>query len=257
VRQFIITCDDCGLSVGINEAAAELHEKGIANSASVMTNFPAASHALALFARYPGLQTGVHLNLTNGTPLTLMPPNSYLVDSDGQFRSRVHLFANALLAQDQFLRDVECELDAQIGYFTRYNIQPQHLTTHMHFHVVPALRQIVIKLADRYHIPWIRSFHAHAPIVPYTNTLRRQLLTPDVPRRTAIPTPDYLAGLYFWLGYHPEKLSAELIALDGITEIVVHPGRGQDSSYPADVPYAPHKRAAEMRYLERLYPLLQ
>ena len=55
---------------------------------------------------------------------------------------------------------------------------------------------------------------------------------------------------------HPGWLSAELIRLPGTVEIVVHAGLYNDPTFPANVPYAPEKRAAEKQYLEQLYPLL-
>ncbi|MBN2469428.1 MAG: ChbG/HpnK family deacetylase [Anaerolineae bacterium] len=253
MNHVIITCDDCGLSEGINLAAARLHEQGIATAASIMTNLAATRHAFDLFAHYPALELGIHLNLTEGAPLSHLPRSSALLDSDGRFRPRTVLFTAALLPGTPYLRQVEAELTAQIEYFLETGQTPQHLTTHMHFHVLPTLREIVARLARRYHIPWIRSFHAQASILPYTAPIQRALPVPV--NGCGVSTPDYLAGVYFWVGRPPGTLCQRLGTLPGTSEIVVHPGQISDPTFPESVAYQPHQRAAESRYMETLHAL--
>ncbi|MFC1959084.1 carbohydrate deacetylase [Chloroflexota bacterium] len=254
MAHLMITVDDCGLSEGINHATAELHEKGIVNTASIITSFPAAQHAFALFARYPELEMGVHLNLTEGYALVKPDTPTALVDQAGRFRSRFHLFSNALLGNQRFLAQVEAELRTQIEVFLHNGIQPGHLSTHMHFHIVPSLRRIVVKLAQEYNIPWIRSFDPMTTVVPFSSKVCSQ--NPTGKLNDTVQMHDHLAGLYFWRILNPGLLSAELIQLPGTVEVVVHAGLTNDPTFPANVPYTPKKRAAEKKYLERLYPLL-
>ena len=61
MRKLIVTCDDCGMSEGINNATFELFEKGIITSATIATNFPATQHALDLLSGHKSLDIGVHL----------------------------------------------------------------------------------------------------------------------------------------------------------------------------------------------------
>ncbi|GAB4575471.1 MAG: hypothetical protein Kow0077_27130 [Anaerolineae bacterium] len=253
---YLITCDDCGLSEGINEAAAALYETGIATDASIMTNQTATQHAMALFAHYPGFRLGIHLNLTDGYPLSRLPRSSDLTTADGRFRSRTHLFSHALLAGRTYRQQIRQELQAQINAFLETGTTPHHLTTHMHFHIVPGLRQIVMELAERYHIPWVRSYHPQHSILPYTRPL--QSLLPD-PRPAAHPirTPDYLAGVYFWMEHQPRQLCARLGSLSGRVEIVVHPGKTDDPTFPPATAYAPARRAAESRYITALHLMLR
>src|SRR5437762_4661691 len=82
MKPLIVTSDDCGLSPGINLATLDLHAQGIVSSASVMTNFPSTQHALELFRAYPSLSVGVHLNLSEGAPLT---HSASLTGRDGRF----------------------------------------------------------------------------------------------------------------------------------------------------------------------------
>lgn len=255
MAHLMITVDDCGLSEGINHATAELHEKGIVNTASIITSFPAAQHAFELFTQFPELEMGVHLNLTEGNPLVKPERPTALVDRTGRFRSRYHLFAQGLLGNQRFLDQVETELRTQIEVFLLNGIQPGHLSTHMHFHIVPSLRRIVVKLAQDYNIPWIRSFDILATVVPFSS--KTPFPSPTGIINDRVSMPNHLAGLYFWRSLNPGWLSAELIRLPGTVEIVVHAGLHNDPTFPANVPYAPKKRAAEKKYLERLFPLLE
>lgn len=255
MQHIIITCDDCGMSEGINTAAAQLHEQGIATAASIITNLPATRHAFALFRHYPTMELGIHLNLTDGLPLTHIPRHSFLTDASGSFRPRGYLFTAALVPGSAYLAQIEEELTAQIETFLSTGAVPGHLTTHMHFHIVPSLRRIVLDLADRYTIPWVRSYHPQTSLMPYAGTVQRHLPPPEMPNNVTT-IPDYLAGLYFWVGTSPERLSGHINRLGGTTEIVVHPGQQDDLSFPRTAAYAPHRRAAETRYLRRLFPLL-
>ncbi len=256
MNQRIVTCDDCGMSEGINLAAAELHEKGIATAASIMTNLAATPHAFALFAHYPALETGIHLNLTEGVPLSHPPRSSALTDSGGRFRSRAFLFTAALLPGTTYLRQIENELTAQIETFLEAGQPPAHLTTHMHFHVLPTLRAITVRLAARYGIPWMRSFHPQTTVLPYTAPIQQMLPGPGSDS-AGITTPDYLAGVYFWVGRPPGVLCQRLDTLPGTSEIVVHPGHAADPTFPQHGAYLPRQRAAETRYMEALHPLLR
>src|SRR5438105_9777241 len=91
-----VTSDDCGLSVGINLATLDLHVRGIVSSASVMTNFPSTAHALELFRPYPSLRLGVHLNLSDGVPLSALSSPSALTRADGRFRPLLSLLTRSL-----------------------------------------------------------------------------------------------------------------------------------------------------------------
>ena len=117
MKKLIVTCDDCGLSEGINLATVDLYEQGFVTAATVMTNFPAAQHALELFARYPLLDVGVHLNLTDGFPLTGIGASSELTHRNGNFKPKSILFMNALISRQTFLDLVEVELTEQIEFF--------------------------------------------------------------------------------------------------------------------------------------------
>ena len=258
MSKLIVTCDDCGLSEGINLATADLYENGYVTAATVMTNFPAARHAIDLLSSYSSLDVGVHLNLTDGFPLTRIEAASDLTYEDGSFKARPLLFIQALIARQSFLELVEAELTKQIEFFLDSGVQPQHLTTHIHFHWFPALRKIVYDLAGRYDIRWIRNNELRRAIVPFNMFLPEQIETENTAELENVPSPDYLIVLQYWMKYGaPEKLLGRLLSLQGAIELVIHPCLEEDLTYPQEIQYQPSERYEEMQYFMEFAQLMR
>ncbi len=237
MKKLIVTADDCGLSQGINLATVELHQKGIVTDASVMTSFPATAHALELFARYPRLNVGAHLNLTDGFALT---------EPSARLPSLAGLLARSPSAV--YLGWIERELDAQIRVRVDAGFQLTHLTMHLQFHLVPALRDIVTRLAAKYRVSWVRPHRLAATIVPFNPFLRKMIAPAD-------ERPTYIAVMKYWMSTRPEKLLEAIKAVSGTVELVVHPDLEKDDTFSNDFRYSPRERYAETQYLERLWPL--
>src|SRR5262249_57191763 len=85
VKRLVVTADDFGLGVDVNEAVRRAHRDGILTCASLMMGAPAAKEAVDI-ARAEGVPVGVHLTLVDGRPV--LPPERVpdLVDSDGRFK---------------------------------------------------------------------------------------------------------------------------------------------------------------------------
>src|SRR5690348_4715381 len=84
-RRLIVTADDFGRDIAINEAVEAAHRDGILSSASLMVGAPAAADAVERSRRLPGLRVGLHLVLIDGSPV--LPPGGIrgLVGVDGRF----------------------------------------------------------------------------------------------------------------------------------------------------------------------------
>ncbi|MEO0561832.1 MAG: ChbG/HpnK family deacetylase, partial [Chloroflexota bacterium] len=249
-RQLIITADDCGLSEGINAATRDLHRSGLMTTATLMMNFSAVSHAVHTFREVPTLKTGVHLNLTDGYPLSDIDPASMLVQSDGRFQSRTVLFPRAIFPNAAWLAAVEGEMTAQIeAYIHQVGRKPHHLTTHMHFHILPSLRDLVLGLAQRYEIEWVRAFETSSTVIPYNFFVQEptELFRPD----NLKITPDYIVSAQAWMNLSPQRLVDTLLSLNGLIELVVHPDDPEDATYPVEMNHRPDERARERDYLLR------
>ncbi len=152
----IINADDFGLCEGVNRAVAEAHTKGILTSATIMTNMAAAVEAVKIAKQLSGLGIGVHLNLTDGQPLSKDAEVRHLVNSDGQFAyspARLSFFS---FISPRFRNAVKVELAAQISWAVERDLQPTHLDSHKHIHSFPAIYPLVCGLARQFEIPAIR-----------------------------------------------------------------------------------------------------
>lgn len=255
-HQLIITADDCGLSEGINNAARALHIEGLLTTATVMMNFSATAHAFEMLANTPTLCAGVHLNLTDGAPLSTVDATCGLVQSDGYFQGRAGFFRRMLFPSTALLAAAETEMRAQIeGFIRAWGRPPLHLTTHMHFHILPPLQQIIFRLAAEYRVEWVRAFQPSSTLIPYNFLLQEpsELFHPDNLKLT----PDYIASVQAWMSQDPVHLYNTLGELKGLTELVLHPATPNDPTYPAHMKHPPAERAREQDYLLRLATHLQ
>lgn len=254
--RLMITCDDAALSQGIDQSATELYQQGMASAASLMTNFPQVQDAFAYYANFPELELGVHLNLSDGKPLTNVAHHSELVRGSGKFHNRFLLFAYSVFPSDKLLAIMREEMTAQIEIFIEAGIKPAHLTTHCHFHVFPSIRALVYELAETYDVQWVRNSNFRMSVVPFN-----PMLGIETNGNNNIPhdffVPDYLISVQHWLDHPPSQLVHDLLKLEGTAELVLHPSREHDDTYPTDVRYLPNERHKETLYIQRFFEALQ
>lgn len=154
----VINADDLGYSNETNRGIMSALSSGAATSASLMVNAPASSAAARTWRTAParGAGLGIHLNLTEGKPITVPDKVPSLVVSGGQLRGK-HGLSAAVRAGDLDMQHVEVEARAQIEWFIR-NIgrAPGHLDGHNHAHVIPGIARIVANLCKEYGIQWVR-----------------------------------------------------------------------------------------------------
>lgn len=253
--KLIITADDCGLSQGIDHSTAALFQKGMVSTASIIMNYPHVKHAFDYFRRLPHLEIGIHLNLTEGEALSEVARKSDLVKSNGRFRNRLYLFAQALFLSDVLQAAIETECRAQIEQFIKLaGHKPAHITAHMHFHMFPSLRTILYRLAEEYGVQWVRNSDFRASPVPLNPLLDT---TPDtVEKHPSFFVPDYLVPVMAYLSVPAEQMLNDILKLNGTVEIVVHPCEPEDIHFPPDASYIPPDRNKETRYLEKFFDLL-
>ena len=68
MKRMIVTADDFGLSIEVNEAVELAHTRGILTAASLMVGAPACADAVARARRLPRLRVGLHLALVDADP---------------------------------------------------------------------------------------------------------------------------------------------------------------------------------------------
>jgi len=155
MRKVFINADDFGLNTSVNKAIVELLDKDLINSTTLMANMSGFSEAVELAHQHKLIdRIGVHLVLTEGTPLTQeIKSVSFLFsgkDEYRKFRYRLILF------RKRYQKLIYNEFAAQIEMLQKNNIPITHIDTHHHIHEVFTITKIILELKKKYNIPSIR-----------------------------------------------------------------------------------------------------
>jgi predicted glycoside hydrolase/deacetylase ChbG (UPF0249 family)/co-chaperonin GroES (HSP10) len=213
----VINADDLALSSEVNAAVFESFDRGWITTATVMTNMPGFEEALDLIAAR-GLEgrIGVHLNLTEGEPLTEPIRRSRaFCGPDGRYLPE----GPARWLLGTFERDaVREELRAQIEALVSRGLRPSHLDSHHHVHTHWPIGTIVIRLALELGIPAVRISRncgdRPAPLVQvYKSAFNRRLARAGLARIRHF-------------GADPDLRTVDRFR--GPVEVMVHPAMGDD-----------------------------
>jgi predicted glycoside hydrolase/deacetylase ChbG (UPF0249 family) len=98
----------------------------------------------------------VHLNLTQGRPLSKADFPQSLLDGDGCFRGLRALVQLLAPGASQYAEAIRLEFSTQIEFVLDHSIQPSRLDGHQYCELVPLVGQILHSLADRYGITSVR-----------------------------------------------------------------------------------------------------
>ena len=156
MRRLIVNADDFGLHAAVNRGILTAHTEGIVSSTSLMAGGAAFDDAVRIAKQCPQLGVGVHLTLVGASPLLPVAEVSSLLDEAGDFYGSYPLFIKRFLRGKIRLAEVERELAAQIDRIRMAGIQPSHLDSHQHLHVLPGIGGLVLDLARRFSIRAIR-----------------------------------------------------------------------------------------------------
>jgi predicted glycoside hydrolase/deacetylase ChbG (UPF0249 family) len=149
--QLIINADDLGYSPHRDAAIFELFRMGKITSASLIVNGPTAATASER-ARLVGLPIGLHLNLTEGEPLT-----SGLVKADGKLAYKMEFRRLAHCAPKDFIEAVDEEVAAQLERFKALTgAYPTHVDGHQHVHILPNMPTLMAPVFKLYGVQSIR-----------------------------------------------------------------------------------------------------
>jgi chitin disaccharide deacetylase len=154
-RRLIVTADDFGLSPGVDQGILEAFRRGIVRSTALLVNFPDVSDSVARLRQEPGLEVGIHLNLTAGPPV--LPPHRVksLVGSDGNFRNFTSFFARVAASQIDW-SEVALEWRAQFERGIAQGCRFTFVTSHQHVHMLSEGAKICAKLAHEFRAGAVR-----------------------------------------------------------------------------------------------------
>ena len=152
----VVCADDYGLTPGVSRAVRELIAAGRISATSVMTVCPWwAEEATALAAVAGAADIGLHLTLTDQSPLGAMPA----LAPSGRLPPIGRLLRASLLGRLP-VAEIEAEIERQLIAFVEvWKRPPAHVDGHHHVHQLPGVRGALFRVLEqqRFGRPYLRS----------------------------------------------------------------------------------------------------
>lgn len=211
----IINADDFGYSESVNHAIAAAFAQGLISSTTIMANAPAFEHACELAMRQGFAdKIGIHLNLTEGRPLSEDIKKSAIFCDENGFL-RFQRFKHYWLPPNE-LALLSQEISQQIMRCRAHGLKITHADSHHHVHTELFISLTVAKALKKFGIPYLR-------------------LTDNV-RRASLLRRAYKSNLNFLIAMHGLKgthyfcdlsdipvMWNQCEATDVVVELMVHP----------------------------------
>ena len=178
LRRIALHADDLGMNAAVNEGIFQGFEEGLLTSTSLLSNAPDAARVLdrwqqletrraegrlALIARRQRLHDpvqpfdlGIHLNLTQGRPLTGSRYPAELLDASGRFLGIFSLFRRLRRCGPVAAAAIDAELTCQVQFMLDRGHRPSHLNGHQYIEMLPVVDRVVQSLLERFGIPVVR-----------------------------------------------------------------------------------------------------
>lgn len=203
-KRLIVTADDFGLAVPVNEAVERGHREGVLTAASLMVGAAATADAVERAQRLPRLRVGLHVVLVEGRPV--LPPERVpdLVDGDGEFRTALVRAGFAFFFRPGVRAQLEAEIRAQFEAFRATGLSLDHVNAHNHMHLHPTVSRLILRVGREFDLQavrlpleppgaftrgtWARRSAALA-LAPWAGLLRSRL------RRARVRHNDFVFGL--------------------------------------------------------------
>jgi hopanoid biosynthesis associated protein HpnK len=253
MRQLIVTADDFGLALPVNEAIERGHREGILNTASLMVAAPATADAVERARRLPNLRVGLHVVLVNGRPALPRERVPDLVDQRGLFETDLFRAGVRYFFTRGIRKQLEAEIRAQFQLFADTGLPLDHVNAQNHLHVHPTILSLIVKVGRDYgvrairipHEPFAASWRAmrtqragrfanSAFLLPWLTLMRLRL------RAAGIATNDYVFGMNDTGHMTAERVRKFLSNLPtGTSELYVHPATHTwPEAFPPDYDFA-------------------
>ncbi len=231
--RLIVTADDFGAALEVNEAVERAFTQGILRAASLMVAAPGCADAVERARRLPGLRVGLHLVLVEGRP---MLPASQLPDltRDGFFRRDMTAAAVDMFFKPRVRRQLYAEVRAQFEAFAATGLALDHVNTHKHFHLHPTISGAILDIGRDYGLSASRApvepravlaaadpgYAAKPALVtePWARLVRARF------RRRGVTVADQVFGLAWSGAMTPARVAGLIRHLpSGLTELYTHP----------------------------------
>jgi len=198
----IVVADDFGISESRNRGIVEAIRQGAVGRTSIMANGAARDQAVESALKSFDLSVGLHLNLTEGRPLSKLSRVKSLLGEDGKTFKGKYEFRYK--KNELNLAEVENEVRAQIQWFRdKFKRSPLYVDGHQHCHVVSVeIARVIARVFNEEgvrmtRIPQERSVNTSKTCVTCANVSREAKLACDIYESENIQYSKAFAGLTF------------------------------------------------------------
>jgi predicted glycoside hydrolase/deacetylase ChbG (UPF0249 family) len=249
--RLIVNADDFGRSPAISRGILEGIRRGIVTAASVLSTGPGFEEQVGWLREIETVDSGTHLSLTFGAPLTTRM-RDLLSPDGGYFPETIGGLARLAVSGRLSLAAVEDEWDAQVNRCLAAGLSVRFLNSHHHIHMWPSLFSVARRVADRHGIAHLRRPGGERPGTSDLSGEARNLILRVLGMRLGRESKEpRLLGITVSGRLDLAYLETALKRLEpgGVYELVCHPGfRDPAEAFPPAV-LAFHRWEQELEVL--------
>jgi predicted glycoside hydrolase/deacetylase ChbG (UPF0249 family) len=152
--RLIVNADDYGYFHCVSRGILDAARQGIVTATGVLATSPSLNQHLGWLRSCPNVDSGVHLNLTSGWPISTAMKRR-LRWSGGQFPRKgvlVALLLTAAVTRSDIREEWRCQIDRCLAL----GLNVMFLNSHEHVHMIPPLFSLIHELAKDYAIEHVR-----------------------------------------------------------------------------------------------------
>jgi hopanoid biosynthesis associated protein HpnK len=271
LNKIIVTGDDFGLALPVNEAIVKAHDHGILTTASLMVGAAFCKDAVERTRAVPSLRVGLHLTLVEGKPVLEPDKVPHLVDAQGAFSAHLVRAGFKFFFSPGIRKQLEAEIRAQFEAFCRTGLTLDHVNAHNHMHLHPTVLGLILKVGRDYGLTAVRvpneppvlsskasgkslgsRLTAWTFLYPWLSLMKRML------QRANVRYNDFLFGMAD-SGFMTTDLVTRLVRNlpSGITEFCFHPATRRCEEIDNTMPFYQHEQELEALTSEPLRQAVQ
>ncbi len=224
LKRLIVTADDFGASLTVNEAVEAAHRDGILTATCLMVAAPMADDAVARAKRLPNLRVGLHVVVVRGQPVLPLEQIPDLVRADGRFDDNLVRAGFRYFFLPRVRRQLAAEIRAQFEAFRATGLGLDHANAHNHMHLHPTVLGLIIEIGRAFGLTAMRVPHEPGGgifLAPWIALMKRRL------RRAGLCFNDFIFGIRETGAMDGAALRRTIAALpDGVSEVFLHPATG-------------------------------
>ncbi|MCL5773969.1 MAG: carbohydrate deacetylase [Firmicutes bacterium] len=204
MKKIIIHADDFNLSPGVSNGIIKAFQEGIVKSTSVMVNLEGFENSVRLLKQNPGLDAGIHINITVGRPVLNCRDVPTLCTDEEIFQRGVEK-----LLTSANMSDIQKEAEAQIALAKSAGLKLTHIDSHHYLHDYDEVTGIFSRIAEKEGL-CLRAT---------SEDMKKSI------RRFKVKTPDFFFGEFFQENSKFETLEWIFeTAAESVNEVCCHPG---------------------------------